>query len=110
MSSVLIIPESAHLSVQRGRDYARRLNETVANYQQQGRTVVEVRISADVANDMRAFFQHAFAEFDGVLPRRIMGVPLHEGGTGGRDYQISLRNHNITGGWQPRLYNTGSEH
>lgn len=92
MSTMLIIPESAHLAVQRGRDYARRLNETVQNYQQQGRAVVEVRVSADVANDMRAFFQHAFAEFDGVLPRRIMGAPLHEGGTGGRDYQIHLAN------------------
>lgn len=92
MSSVLILPESAHLDVQRGRDYAKRLNETVENYRQQGREVVQVRVSADVANAMRAFFQHAFAEFDGVLPRRIMGVPLHEGGTGGRDYQIHLAN------------------
>lgn len=90
MSSVLILPESAHLDVQRGRDYARRLNETVADYQQQGRAVVEVRVSADVANDMRAFFRHAFAEFDGVLPRRIMGAPLREGDTDGRDYQIRL--------------------
>jgi len=90
MTTTLILPESAHLDVQRGRDYAKRLNETVENYRQQGREVVQVRVSADVANAMRAFFQHAFAEFDGVLPRRVMGVPLFEGGTGGRDYQIHL--------------------
>ncbi|MBP6748415.1 MAG: hypothetical protein KA144_02145 [Xanthomonadaceae bacterium] len=68
------------------------MNETVQNYQEQGREVLQVRVSADVANAMRAFFRYAFAEFDGVLPRRIMGVPLLEGGTGGRDYQIHLAN------------------
>jgi len=90
MTTTLILPESAHLDVQRGRDYAKRLNETVENYRQQGREVVQVRVSADVANAMRAFFRYAFDGFDGVLPKRIMGAPLHEGGTGGRDYEIHL--------------------
>jgi len=94
MTTTLILPESAHLDVQRGRDYAKRLNETVENYRQQGRHVSAVYVSPHIANDMRAFFRYAFAEFDGVLPRRIMGVPLHEGGTAGRDYEIHLLNRN----------------
>lgn len=84
----LILPDSA---VHRGRDAARRLAEFVQEYQARGAEVLEVRVSLDIANDMRAFFAVAFAEFDNVLPRRVLGVPFAEGGTGGKDYAIHVR-------------------
>lgn len=87
----LILPESGHQAVQRGRDAARRLADYVQEYRARGDEVLEVRVSTDVANDMRCFFAVAFAEFDGVLPSRVLGVPFAEGGTGGRDYSIHLR-------------------
>lgn len=87
----LILPMNGERAVARGRDAAQRLAEFVQEYRAKGDEVLEVRVSTDVANDMRAFFAVAFAEFDNVLPRSVLGVPFAEGGTGGRDYSIHLR-------------------
>lgn len=52
-----------------------------------GIAVHEVRVSDQVADYMRAYFC-SFAQFDGVLPPRVHGVPFATGGTGGRDFVI----------------------
>jgi hypothetical protein len=83
----ILIPASAQRDVQRGRDAARQLSEMVQEARDRGLTVHEVRISNRVANAMRAFFAVAFAEFDNVLPPRVLGVPLFEGGCE-RDVEI----------------------
>jgi hypothetical protein len=86
MGSILI-PPSAQLDVQKGRDTARQLSEMVQEAKDRGLDVREVRISNRVANYLRAFFAVAFAEYDNVLPPRVLGVPLLVGGVE-RDVEI----------------------
>lgn len=83
----ILLPAMAQRDVQKGRDAARQLSEMVQEARAKGLTVQEVRISPHLAGYMRAFFAVAFAEFDGVLPRSILGAPLYEG-TQSRDVEI----------------------
>lgn len=89
----LILPRTfaGEHAVERGRDAAKRIADTVQDLQARGREVVEVRVSQQVGDYMRAFFC-SFAQFDGVLPPRVHGVPFAEGDTGGRDFVFSMRN------------------
>ena len=70
-------------AINRGRDYARKLRDDVAEATARGRPIASIVVSPSVAADMRQFFNHAFAEFDGMLPRVIGGAALAEGNTGG---------------------------
>lgn len=86
MGSILI-PAMAQRDVQKGRDAARQLSEMVQEARDKGLTVHEVRISRHLAGYLRAFFAVAFDGFDGVLPPRVLNVPLIEG-TDSRDVEI----------------------
>lgn len=88
-ASGILLPPMAQRDVQRGREAAEKIRDLVDEYKARGDRVLEVRVSRDVANFMRAFFAVAFREFDGVLPPTVSGVPFAEGDTGGRDYQIT---------------------
>lgn len=87
----IILPPAAAQDVQRGRDAALRIADMVQDLRAKGADVLEVRVSSRVADAMRAHFA-SFAQFDGVLPPRVHGVPFAEGGTGGRDLVIRTRN------------------
>lgn len=89
--SELYLGPGGSLAVERGRDASARLRDMVREHRAKGDQVVEVRVSQDVANNMRAFFAMTFAEFDNVLPPSVLGAPFAEGGTGGRDYIIRTR-------------------
>lgn len=86
----LILPPGVAQDVQRGRDAAMRIADMVRDYKARGDEMLEVRVSKQIADSMRAMFA-SFAQFDGVLPPRVHGVPFFEGGTGGRDYVIKTR-------------------
>lgn len=86
----LILPPSAAQDVQRGRDASLRIADMVREHRASGDDVLEVRVSKQVADAMRAMFA-SFAQFDGVLPPRVHGAPFFEGGTGGRDFVIKTR-------------------
>lgn len=84
---MLLLPEHVIrenvAAIDRGRDYARKLRDDVAEAAARGRPIASIVVSPSVAADMRQFFNHAFAEFDGMLPRVIGGAALAEGNTGG---------------------------
>lgn len=77
------------LDVQRGRDAAKRIADTVRNYAERGIPVAEVRVSQRVADAMIAYFA-SWCRFDGVLPPRVHGVPFYVGDTGGEDVTFKL--------------------
>lgn len=91
MTSGIILPPLAQRDVARGREASAKLADLVQEYRARGDQVLEVRVSAEVASYMRAFFAVSFRDFDNVLPRTVLGVPFAEGGTGGRDYVIHTR-------------------
>lgn len=90
-TSGVILPPGGELAVQRGRDVSQRLRDMVLEHQARGDTVLEVRVSSDIAGYMRAFFAAVFREFDNILPPTVCGVPFAEGGTGGKDFVIHTR-------------------
>lgn len=85
----LILPQTfaGEHAVERGRDAAKRIADTVAECKARGRELVEVRVSRQVADCMVAFFC-SWSQFDGVLPPRVHGVPFGVGDTGGRDFEF----------------------
>lgn len=89
----LILPQTfaGEHAVERGRDAAKRIADTVMDLRARDREVVEVRVSQQVADYMRAYFC-SFAQFDGVLPPTVHGIPFAEGDTAGRDFVFRLRN------------------
>lgn len=88
MSGILLLPSMAQRDVQKGRDASRQIMEMVAEAKDRGLVVHEVRVSEHLASYMRSFFAVAFAEFDGVMPNHLSGVPFYIGGTSGRDLEI----------------------
>lgn len=90
-TSGVILPPGGELAVQRGREASARIRDLVMEHKAQGDTVLEVRVSNDVAGYMRAFFAAAFREFDNILPPTVCGVPFAEGGTAGKDFVIHTR-------------------
>lgn len=70
-------------AINRGRDFSRRIRDDVQESIARGRPIVAIVVSPAAASDMRQFFNHAFAEFDGVLPRYVLGANMAEGNTGG---------------------------
>lgn len=90
-ASGILLPETASRDVGRGREASAKLADLVREYRARGDQVLEVRVSAQVAGYMRAFFAATFREFDNILPPTVLGVPFAEGGTGGRDYVIKTR-------------------
>lgn len=91
MTVGLVLPPMAQRDVQRGRDAAEKLADLVREYRACGDEPTEVRVSNQVAGYMRAFFAVVYRDFDNVLPPTVLGVPFAEGGTGGRDYQITTK-------------------
>lgn len=85
--SRLILPRTfaGEQAVERGRDAAKRIADTVMECKARGRDVAEVRVSQQVADCMVAFFC-SWSQFDGVLPPMVHGVPFGVGDTGGRDF------------------------
>lgn len=90
MTASIILPPSAALDVQRGHDASKRIIDVIRNLRTRGDDVFEVRVDKRVADAIRASLA-SFAQFDGVLPPTILGVPFFEGGTGGQDYVIKTR-------------------
>ncbi len=87
---LIIVPESARRAVRRGRAVSLSLYEQVKEHRAAGRNPVRVRVSREVAADMRAFFTEAYQQFDNILPDNVDGVPFSEGGTDGKDVVIEL--------------------
>lgn len=87
----LILPRTfaGEHAVERGCDAAKRIADTVADCKARGRDVIEVRVSQQVADYMRAFFC-SWSQFDGVLPTQVHGIPFGVGDTGGRDFVFRL--------------------
>ena len=85
----LILPRTfaGEHAVERGRDAAKRIADTVAECRAQGREIAEVRVSRAVADYMIAFFC-SWSQFDGVLPAQVHGVPFGIGDTSGRDFEF----------------------
>lgn len=89
--SRVILPQTfaGEHAVEKGRDAAKRIADTVLDCAARGRPVRLVQVSQEVADYMRAYFC-SFTQFDGVLPPAVHGVPFGEGDTGGRDFVFTL--------------------
>jgi hypothetical protein len=90
---MIFVPKSGELAYRRGRQVCIDIGEAVREHQLAGRHVEEVRISKNVGADMRVFYTQAAQAFDNVLPKRILGVPLIEGETDGKDVVIRVGDH-----------------
>lgn len=80
---MIMVPQTTSLAIQRGRAASIGIHDNVRELQARGKRVARVCISRETAADMRAFFAVAFAEFDNILPPRVLGVPLVEGAEDG---------------------------
>lgn len=74
--TAIIVPEKLETdAVRRGRAILAHTIERVLELHDRGKTPTKITISTALADDMRAFFDHATV-FDGVLPRALAGVPI----------------------------------
>ena len=87
---MIIVPETTSLAIKRGRAVSLALYEQVKEHRAAGRDPLEVRVSREVAADMRAFFAVAYQHFDNILPDNVDGVPFREGETDGKDVVIRV--------------------
>jgi hypothetical protein len=90
---MIIVPQTTTVAIRRGRQIGLDIANAIRDHREAGRKPVAVRVSSDVAADMRAFFAVACQDFDNVLPRTVLGVPFSEGGTAGQDVVIEIEHH-----------------
>jgi hypothetical protein len=72
----LTMLKSTDREVQRGRDVAKRIRDTVLNWEARGRAVVEVRVSEHTANLLVTYFRSWARVIGNTYPTRVEGVPL----------------------------------
>lgn len=87
---MIIIPKTTELAVQRGRFVSLGIYDALQEHKAAGRKPRAIRVSREVASDMRAYFTQAFQQFDNILPPSVLGVPFTEGGTDGKDVVIEI--------------------
>lgn len=91
--SDLILPfkPSNDGDVRRGREVVKAINDKLGEFRERGMIPLEIRVSREAADYMRAFFQNFAQSFDGVLPPSVQGVPFVIGQTEqGKPLQFAL--------------------